>query len=61
MRNSYAHVSDSSRTTHAQDLLLKDFVLLDKFPLLQIEVYKAVMTHGWNKRLEIQTILEEKP
>ena len=61
VRNSYAHVSDDARTAHAQDLLLKDFEFFDKFPSLVIEVYKAVMTHGWDKRPEIQTVLYDKP
>ena len=60
VRNSYAHVSDSARTAHVQDLLLKDFVFFDEFPSLLIEVYKAVMTHGWEKRPEIQAILDDK-
>ena len=61
VRNSYAHVSDSARSAQAQDLLLKDFVFFDKFPSLLIEVYKAVKTHGWDKRQEIQNVLNEKP
>ena len=61
VRNSYAHVSDSARSAQAQDLLLKDFVFFDKFPSLLIEIYKAVMAHGWDKRPEIQTVFNEKP
>ena len=57
--NSYAHASDDCRSAHCQDLLMKDFVFLDKFPSLLVEVYKAVASHGWDKeRTEIESALK---
>ena len=41
VRNCYAHVSHETRTAPVQKSVLKDCALLNKFPSLLIEVYKA--------------------
>ena len=59
VRNSYAHASDQNRTTLVQDHLMKDIVFFKKFPSLLIEVFKAVIAHGWDKtRKEIECALK---
>ena len=48
IRNSYAHVCDGYCSAPVKKLLLEDFVFSVKFPSLFIEVYKAVVKHGWD-------------
>jgi serine/threonine protein kinase len=49
IRNAYAHVTE---IISKPDLLLKDYVFLEYFPNLVIEVYKAVTTHRWDQTRE---------
>ena len=59
VHNSYAHASDQNRTARFQNLLMKDFVFFKTFPSLLIEVFKAVIIHGWDKtRKEIESALK---
>ncbi|XP_028408413.1 uncharacterized protein LOC114530986 [Dendronephthya gigantea] len=51
IRNVYEH-SDGitlAPPVSITDLLFKDFVFLEDFPHLVMEVYKAVTAHGWDK------------
>ncbi|XP_031574968.1 uncharacterized protein LOC116308632 [Actinia tenebrosa] len=60
IRNAKAHVSESTRPTSIRKLLLEDFVFLEYFPNLVMEVYKAVTTHGWDQtREEIKYALKK--
>ena len=52
IRNAYSHVSEDTRPTAVRKMLLEDFVFLEDFPHLVIEVYKAVANHGWNTTKE---------
>jgi serine/threonine protein kinase len=52
IRNAIAHVSSDKRPTPIRKQLLEDFVFLDYFPNLVIEVFKAVTTHGWDQARE---------
>ncbi|XP_031575031.1 serine/threonine-protein phosphatase 6 regulatory ankyrin repeat subunit B-like [Actinia tenebrosa] len=59
IRNAYAHISESTRPTQIRKQLLEDFVFLEYFPNLVMEVYKAVTTHGWDQtRTEIKFVLQ---
>jgi hypothetical protein len=48
IRNTHAHVSDDARPTAIRKQILEDFVFLDYFPSLVIEVFKSVTTHRWD-------------
>ncbi|XP_031565740.1 uncharacterized protein LOC116300910 [Actinia tenebrosa] len=50
IRNAYAHVTALPKPI--PDQLLKDFVFLEYFPNLVMEVFKAVTTHGWDQTRE---------
>ncbi|XP_031570656.1 uncharacterized protein LOC116304984 [Actinia tenebrosa] len=52
IRNAYAHVSESTRPTTIRKMLLEDFVFLEYFCHLVMEVYKVVTDHGWDQRRE---------
>jgi serine/threonine protein kinase len=49
IRNAIAYVSINKRPTPIRKQLLEDFVLLEYFPNLVMEVLKAVTTHGWDQ------------
>ena len=52
IRNVYEHFKEKTfvfGTVTIEQLLFKDFVFLEYFPDLVMEVYKAVTTHGWDK------------
>jgi serine/threonine-protein kinase/endoribonuclease IRE1 len=53
IRNAIVHVSSDNRPTPIRKQLLIDFVFLEYFPNLVMEVYKAVTTRGWDQRVEI--------
>ena len=52
IRNTYEHYRDNTFVTAIpiEQMLFNDFVFLKSFPDLVIEVYKAVTTHGWDKK-----------
>ena len=61
VRNSYAHVSDASRSVNIKKRLLEDFVYFKVFPSMLMDVYKAVTKHGWDKeRDEIMRVLDKE-
>ena len=60
VRNCYAHASHETRTVPFQKSVLKECALFKKFPSMLIEVYKAVMAHGWDQRAETQLALGHK-
>ena len=51
IRNTYEHYRNNTFVTAIpiEQMLFNDFVFLESFPDLVIEVYKAVTTHGWDK------------
>ena len=57
VRNSYAHCSESTRSSFFQQKLLDEYVYFDTFPTLVITVYDIVMKYGWNSRKEIRNAL----
>ncbi|XP_068698320.1 uncharacterized protein [Montipora foliosa] len=58
IRNAYAHVSDSSRTSGFQAALLTDYIFLRKIPNLVLIAYKAVKSGKWDLRPEISKVLD---
>ncbi len=54
IRNVYEHFGDITFVSPIpiKDLLFTDFVFLENFPHLVIEVYKAVTAHGWDSAKE---------
>jgi hypothetical protein len=52
IRNAIAHVSQDKRPTPIRKLLLENFVFLDYFPNLVMEVFKVVTTQGWDQTRE---------
>ena len=52
IRNVYEHYKENTfnTTVGIEEMLFKDVVFLKYFPGLVIEIYKAVTTHGWDKR-----------
>jgi serine/threonine protein kinase len=52
IRNAIGHVSEKNRPRPIKKLLLEDFVFLEYFPNLVMEVLKAVITHGWDQTRE---------
>jgi serine/threonine protein kinase len=60
IRNAYSHVSEDKRPSPIRKWLLEDFVFLDYFPNLVMEVYKTVTTHGWDQsRDEIKYVMNK--
>lgn len=58
IRNTHAHVSEDKRPTSIRKLVLEDFVFLDHFPGLTLNVYTCARTHGWDLREEIKYALD---
>ena len=58
VRNCYAHASDQNRTPHVRKLILRDRELFNKFPTMIIDVYRIVVAHGWDTRMEIEEVLK---
>ncbi|XP_031569191.1 uncharacterized protein LOC116303744 isoform X2 [Actinia tenebrosa] len=52
IRNAYAHVSEGTRPTAVKKMLLEDFVFLEYFPHLVMEVYNVMTDHGWDQAVE---------
>ena len=54
IRNTYQHYPEKTFHTDKpiEVMLLEDFMFLNYFPKLLIEVYKAVISHGWDKTIE---------
>ncbi|XP_031548869.1 uncharacterized protein LOC116286486 [Actinia tenebrosa] len=52
MRNAISHVSEDKRPTPIRKQLLEDFVFLEYFPNLAIEVFEAVTKHKWDQTRE---------
>jgi serine/threonine-protein kinase/endoribonuclease IRE1 len=52
IRNAYSHVSEANRPTQIREMLLVNYVFLDDFPNLVMEVYKTVTAHGWDQTRE---------
>ena len=52
IRNTYVHYQDNTFPTPKpiEQMLFDDFVFLECFPDLVIEVYKPVTTHDWDKK-----------
>jgi serine/threonine-protein kinase/endoribonuclease IRE1 len=49
IRNAITHVSQDKRPPTIRKQLLEDFVFLDYFPNLVMEVFKAVINDGWDQ------------
>ena len=63
IRNVYQHYKDNTFRTPVPigEMLFKDFVFLDYFPDLAMEVYKSVTVHGWDKtRPDIKCFINKK-
>jgi hypothetical protein len=58
IRNTHAHVSEDTRPTLIRKLVLEDFVFLEYFPNLVMEVFNCVKTHGWDSREEVKYALD---
>ncbi|KAK3747357.1 hypothetical protein QZH41_002629 [Actinostola sp. cb2023] len=60
IRNAMAHVSDASRPSRFSKQILEDYVFLDEFPSLVLEVFKVATKHGWDvSRVEIKTTMNQ--
>lgn len=58
IRNAYAHVSDRSRPTSFQKLLLEDRIFFKKLPSLFMVIFKAVENGNWHtSREEIKSVI----
>lgn len=58
IRNAYAHVSDRSRPTSFQKLLLEDRIFFKKLPSLFMVIFKAVENGNWQtSREEIKSVI----
>lgn len=57
IRNAYAHVSDRSRPTGFQKLLLEDRIFFKKLPNLFMVVFKAVENGNWHTREEVRSVI----
>lgn len=57
IRNAYAHVSDSRRSTGFQTALLTDYIFFRKVPKLFISVYNSVKAEKWHTKDEISNVL----
>jgi len=58
IRNTYAHVSDRSRPTVFQKLLLEDRIFLKKLPSLFMAIFKAVENGNWHtSREEVKYVI----
>ena len=58
MRNAYAHVSDRSRPTSFQKLLLEERIFFKMLPSLFMVIFKAVENGNWHtSREEIKSII----
>jgi serine/threonine-protein kinase/endoribonuclease IRE1 len=63
IRNVYVHYEEktfSKRAAEIEKMLFKDFVFLNDFPDLLIEVYEAVITHGWDKKEGVKFAMNKK-
>ncbi len=63
IRNVYEHFGGITFVSPVpiKDLLFTDFVFLENFPHLVMEVYKAVTTHGWdNAKEDIKCAMNKK-
>lgn len=52
IRNTHAHVSEGKRPPSIKKQVLEDFVFLEYFPSLVLEVFNSVKTHGWDASRE---------
>lgn len=58
IRNAYAHVSDRSRPTVFQKLLLEDWIFFKKLPSLFMAIFKAVENGNWHtSREEVKSVI----
>ena len=63
IRNVYEHYRENTfnTTVGIEKLLFDDFVFLNNFPDLVMEIYKAVTTHGWDKtRADIECAMRNE-
>ncbi|XP_031549468.1 uncharacterized protein LOC116287002 [Actinia tenebrosa] len=61
IRNTHAHISEDKRPTAIRKLVLEDFVFLECFPNLVMEVFKCIKIHRWSdSREEIKYALDDK-
>jgi serine/threonine protein kinase len=59
IRNTHAHVSEDKRPTLIRKLVLEDFVFLEYFPNLVMEIFNiCVKTHRWDSREEVKYALD---
>ena len=58
VRNTFAHLTQLSPATHKR--VKEEFVFLEKFPTLLMNVYRSVMNHNWDSRPTISSAMTEE-
>ena len=58
VRNTFAHLTQLSPATHKR--VKEEFVFLEKFPTLLMNVYRSVMNHNWDRRPTISSAMTEE-